>query len=218
MFEALVPGYDRFNALSSLGLVSHWRKEAVRYFKAGSSVLDVGTGTGGLADRLLKRGCRVTGVDFSEGMVLAAQKRFENRSDVSFVVAGASELPFEGLSFDGLCSSFVIRNLFQGDLLQPSLREFFRVLKPGATMVHLELTRPRRGFISWGHRVYLKYMLPIIGWSVFKNRWPDDYLTQTIHRLPDPGVICQWMRWAGFKDICHYPLTGGIAGLFIAHK
>lgn len=36
---------------------------------AGTKVLDVGTGTGALAGRLVKLGCSVTGVDFSEKML-----------------------------------------------------------------------------------------------------------------------------------------------------
>jgi predicted TPR repeat methyltransferase len=42
----------------------------------GSSVLDLGAGTGALASRFLKLGSQVTGVDFSAEMLRRAQARF----------------------------------------------------------------------------------------------------------------------------------------------
>ena len=68
MFDALVPEYDRFNRLSSLGLDVLWRREVASMFPKGAYVLDVGTGTGDLAKELINHGCRVMGVDFSANM------------------------------------------------------------------------------------------------------------------------------------------------------
>src|SRR5688500_5280471 len=87
MFEALVPEYDRFNKLSSLGLDSTWRVEVARLFPAEAMVLDVGTGTGDLAKEIASRGNHVIGVDFSAGMVEAARRKMESFPNVSFQVA-----------------------------------------------------------------------------------------------------------------------------------
>lgn len=219
MFNALVPEYDRFNRLSSLGLDVLWRKELAGYFKSRNHVLDVGTGTGDLSRELLTRGAEsVHGIDFSENMIEAARVKMKGEKRASFSVARADELPFEPRTFDGITSAFVIRNLHHGEVLAQSMREFFRVLKPQSQMVHLELSRPHNQVLSWGHRAYLKTVLPLIGRVSFGQRWPSGYLEKTIEKFPEPRVICQNMRWAGFENVGHYSLSGGIASLYVGWR
>jgi demethylmenaquinone methyltransferase/2-methoxy-6-polyprenyl-1,4-benzoquinol methylase len=112
----------------------------------------------------------------------------------------------------------VIRNLHHGGILNPSLKEFYRVLRPGAEMVHLELTQPPKGIMQIGYWAYIKTVLPSIGWAMFGSRWPKNYLKQTIENFPPALTLCQWMRWTGFERVRHYPLSGGIASLFVGAK
>jgi demethylmenaquinone methyltransferase / 2-methoxy-6-polyprenyl-1,4-benzoquinol methylase len=218
MFDTLVSGYDRFNALSSMGLDSAWRSRVAQMFSPNGHVLDVGTGTGDLAKTLAVHGCQVIGVDFSPNMITAAKAKLKGFKNISLDVASAEQLPFEPRTFDGITSAFVIRNLNHGGLLAPSFREFYRVLKPGGKMVHLELTRPPNPVLAWGHKTYLELVLPLIGRAVFKDRWPKDYLSKTIEEFPAPDEVCQQIHWAGFESGCHYPLSGGIASLFIGTR
>lgn len=218
MFSALVPEYDRFNRLSSLGLDVAWRRNVAEHFQPGSHVLDVGTGTGDLAKELNRRSISVVGVDFSEKMVSAAREKLSGRKSAEFVVGSAEKLPFAADTFDGVVSAFVIRNLHHGGVLNTSLKEFYRVLKPGGQIVHLELTQPLKGPMLWGYRAYMKTILPSIGWAMFGSRWPKNYLNQTIQNFPPARTLCQWIRWNGFERTCHYPLTGGIASLFVGIK
>ena len=217
MFNSLVPEYDRFNRLSSLGLDGSWRREVAALFQSGSRVLDVGTGTGELAQTLSERGCDVVGADFSERMIDAARRKLRD-TKATFVVAGADELPFEPRSFDGITSAFVVRSLYQGGNMAQSFREFYRVLRPNSQMVHLELTRPRKKILSVGHRAYLRWVLPMIGRLSFGERWPKDYLERTIQAFPEPKNVAQQMRWAGFERTSFYPLSGGVAGLFVGWR
>jgi demethylmenaquinone methyltransferase/2-methoxy-6-polyprenyl-1,4-benzoquinol methylase len=219
MFDSLVPEYDRFNRLGSLGMDVGWRKELAGLFRDKELVLDVGTGTGDLVKVLLQQGAKqVRGVDFSSNMIDAARWKLKDDPRAAFTVARADELPFEPRTFDGITSAFVIRNLHHGEIMAQSMREFFRVLKPGSQMVHLELSRPHNSFLSWGHKAYLKTVLPLIGRVSFGSRWPSGYLEKTIENFPEPRVICQQMRWAGFENVGHYPLSGGIASLYVGWR
>ena len=97
---------------------------------AGMSVLDVGSGVGGPARFLAATyGCRVTGVDLSEPFVDAARyltERTGQSGQVSFEVASALELPFDGGRFDVALLQHVAMNIYDRARLY---REIRRVLK-----------------------------------------------------------------------------------------
>src|SRR6478736_2962172 len=80
LFAPLGPQYDRLGALLSFGQDPRWRKAMVSHIpRDGGSVLDVATGTGLVAERLLAQGHRVTGLDQSPDMLAVARSRFGDR-------------------------------------------------------------------------------------------------------------------------------------------
>lgn len=98
----------------------------------GKYVLDVGCGAGTTPCFLVKRyGCRVAGVDISEGMIERSRER-ANREGVAdrveFRVADAQDLPFEDNLFDAVITESV--TAFPEDK-QRAVKEYRRVTKPG---------------------------------------------------------------------------------------
>ena len=76
LFAPLGPRYDRLGALLSFGQDPRWRRAMVSHVpRDGGSVLDVATGTGLVAERLLAQGHRVTGLDQSPDMLAVARSR-----------------------------------------------------------------------------------------------------------------------------------------------
>ena len=104
---------------------------------AGSSVLEVGCGSGGYALHLAKNvGCSIVGVDVNAPGVananqLASANGLANRA--SFEQCDASKgLPFNDEIFDAVFANDVLCHIPQ----RPDvLREMFRVLKPGGRML-----------------------------------------------------------------------------------
>jgi SAM-dependent methyltransferase len=75
--------------------------------EGGERWLDVGTGGGGLAFALARRGAEVVGVDVSEeGLVHAREQATEQGLAVDFRHGDVQELPFEDAAFDGVASAF----------------------------------------------------------------------------------------------------------------
>ena len=75
---------------------------------AGLAILDVGCGTGRHAVRLANAGAKVTGVDFSSGMLEKARAK-PGAAAVRFIHQDASgTLPFEPRSFDRVISCLVV--------------------------------------------------------------------------------------------------------------
>jgi SAM-dependent methyltransferase len=87
--------------------------------------LDLCCGQGNVSEALLKRGCKVFGIDFSPAMLAFARRRAPR---ATFIEADAQKLPFEAFEFD-----FVVSNLGVCHVPdQPrALGEVRRVLRKG---------------------------------------------------------------------------------------
>src|SRR5437588_9422605 len=96
------------------------------------SVLDVGCGTGALAERLSERGYRVVGVDPSPGMLEVMRRRAPG---VEAVEAPGSALPFPAQHFDLVVSVATMHHIADADDVQRTLAEMVRVCRPAGRIV-----------------------------------------------------------------------------------
>ncbi len=98
----------------------------------GQRALDVGCGTGRYCALLAQRGATVTGVDPSQGMLEQARRKIGagRRFEVYQGTLEEAGLPDE--QFDLVVSALVMSHL---PVLEPTLREGARVLRPGGRMV-----------------------------------------------------------------------------------
>jgi demethylmenaquinone methyltransferase/2-methoxy-6-polyprenyl-1,4-benzoquinol methylase len=167
LFAPLGPSYDRVGAILSFGQDPRWRRAMVaRVPRDGGTVLDVATGTGLVAEQLLARGHRVTGLDQSPEMLAVARRRFAGR--VELVEASATEIPFENASFDHLTFTYLMRYV---DDPGATLSELARVVRPGGTIASLEFCVPRGGWRPlWD--LYVDIGLPVAGRMISRG-WYD---------------------------------------------
>src|SRR5690349_14999574 len=141
MFDRIAPVYDAMNRVMTAGLDQRWRRETVdAVVRPGDRVLDACCGTGDLAVAAARAGGKVTGLDFSEQMLVRARKK---DSEIEWVQGDLLELPFEDGSFDAATVGFGIRNV---EDVEVALRELRRVLRAGGRLGILEITRPS-GFL-----------------------------------------------------------------------
>jgi demethylmenaquinone methyltransferase/2-methoxy-6-polyprenyl-1,4-benzoquinol methylase len=166
LFAGLGREYDRVGALMSLGQDPRWRRALVARVRAapGDRVLDVATGTGLVAEALIRSyGCSVVGLDQSEEMLAAARAKLAVRpgiaARVQLVRGEAERLPFADAEFDALTFTYLLRYV---DDPRRALRELARVVRPGGTIAALEFGLP-----SWPWRapwlLYTGMGLPAMG-------------------------------------------------------
>jgi demethylmenaquinone methyltransferase / 2-methoxy-6-polyprenyl-1,4-benzoquinol methylase len=200
LFSPLGPTYHRVGAALSFGQDPLWRRYLVgRIPSDGGRVLDVATGTGLVAERLLARGHTVVGLDQSAEMLAIARERLAGRAE--FVEASAEALPFEDGSFDHLTFTYLLRYV---DDPGATLTELARVVRPGGTIAMLEFAVPG-GVWRPLWNAYCAVGLPTAGRFV-STAWRDvgAFLGPSIRefhaRYPQAALDDLW-RAAGVTDV-----------------
>ncbi len=214
MFDEVARGYDRTNAVMSLGNDALWRIATVRAIAArpGERVLDIAAGTGTSSAAIARSGAEVVALDFSAGMIAEGRRR---HPQLEFVEADAEKLPFDDASFDAVTISFGLRNV---EHPQVALLEMLRVLKPGGRAVICEFSKPPTPLVRTGYAAYRRFVMPVVARLVSTDPSAYDYLAESIDAWPDQHTLTQWMRGVGFTRVAYRNLTGGVVALHRGHK
>lgn len=225
MFNSIAKQYDRTNAILSFNLQKIWNRSLINKVIVPSKpeiLLDLCCGTGAIAFEYLRKTqdpLKVYMLDFSEGMLECAKyhasKQDLDHHDIHYLQADAQVIPFLNNSVNCATIAYGIRNVKDPDLC---IKDVFRVLKPGGTFGILELTRPKNKILKFGHSLYLKNILPLMGKLTTSNKDAYEYLCNSIHTFIPPEKLQQKMQDAGFQEIKRYPLFGGIATIITGAK
>ena len=210
MFDAISVRYETLNAVVSLGLDRTWRRRCVDALglPPGSTVLDVGAGTGDLCRELRRRGLQGVGADLSVGMLSHA------RTNAPLVLADGLAAPFRSACFDGVVSGFVLRNVAD---LGTLFGELARVTRPDARISLLDLGEPELPVLRFGHHLWCNYAVPFVG-SLLSDARAYRYLPNSLAYLPSAEETVTLLEQAGFTAVEHELLSGGISQLFIATR
>lgn len=222
MFSDIAPTYDTLNSLLSLGIDRRWRnagaRQAIANFGPAPHVLDVATGTGQLAMTIkaFAPGAHVTATDFSEEMLSVASQAAKKRAlDITFGVADGTALPFPNESFHAVTIAYALRNFADPDA---GIAEFFRVLKPGGTLVILDFPPPPKGFVGGMFRLYFERVLPFVGGMISGNFKAYSYLPRSVHAFLAPSELSERITQAGFLHAHHTLQTFGISAMIVGTK
>ena len=221
IFSQIARRYELFNALSSMGVYRYWLRVMAGAAQSarGAEVLDVAGGAGDVTFELCRRArpARVELTDFTPEMLNVALGRIaagEARGvPVTTRVADAMDLPYADASFDVVTVAYGLRNFSDR---RASMREAFRVLRPGGTYVALEFSTPGnpawRGVYGW----YRDHVLPLIGGALTSDPSGFSYLASSIREFPSQAVIAEELAAAGFASVGYHDCTGGIATVYHA--
>jgi len=171
-FSNIYKFYDLVNTVLTLGFDKSWRKKAVNNL-IGTSVLDLGSGTGAAYEQLINY--ETTAIDPDKKML--ELNTFENK-----VLGFAEKLPFEDNSFDNIFCSFVWRNVSDTN---KAFNEVYRVLRPGGKFVLLDMTRPKNSFVKILHKIGTFIVLHLIGLITF-NLKEYRFLYKSLDFYPQP--------------------------------
>lgn len=223
MFDNIAHSYDFLNHFFSMGIDVLWRKKAIRLIKKDNPeiILDMATGTGDFAvesARSIPGVKKVVGLDISQGMLDVGIKKIEKKKlnhIIELKQADSENIPIEDNYFDAFTVGFGVRN-YQN--LEKGLSEMLRVLKPGGIGVILEFSKPKKFPMKQLFAFYFKYIMPVIGKLLSKDSRAYSYLPESVQAFPEGEDFLNIMRKCGYRDVKQYPVTGGIASIYIGNK
>jgi demethylmenaquinone methyltransferase/2-methoxy-6-polyprenyl-1,4-benzoquinol methylase len=213
MFDRIARVYDRMNSVMTAGMHHRWRARAAELanVRAGSTALDVATGTGDLAIALARRGAEVTGSDFAPAMLEIARRKAPG---LTFEQGDALDLRYDDSSFDAVTVGFGARNFAD---LDRGLAEMARVTKPGGRVVILEITTPAKPPLSWFFRAWFDRIVPQLG-RIAGDPDAYTYLPSSVRRFPGPPELGSRMAAAGLVDVRWILTAGGIIAIHSGTK
>lgn len=165
--------------------------------KPGERLLDLATGTGGVALASARRRVEVVAVDWSPGMVsyLAARAIGEGVEGISAQVMDGQNLDLPNAHFDAVCSVFGIM-FFPNH--RAGLTELFRVLKPGG----------RVGIAVWQNPSLMEHLSV---WQrtarTFDANAPDLPRPAAWEQMDSSEGLRRELEGAGFQNVSVVPVT-----------
>jgi SAM-dependent methyltransferase len=131
-FDAIA---ERYDASLPPHVAAHYlqkREDFITRHCPPGRTLDVGCGTGALAERLARQGYEVVGVDPSSGMLGVMRQR---APAVEAVQGVGEELPFDDASFDLALTVATLHHISSPNAVRAVLGEMTRVVRPGGRIV-----------------------------------------------------------------------------------
>ena len=208
LFQGLPRRYDLLAEALSFGQNRRWRRAMVDSVVEGSpaTVLDVATGTAGVAVQLARRtGARVTGIDITEAMLRrgrAAVQREGLQTRIALVSGQAELLPFPDGTFDALTFTYLLRYVADP---AATIAELARVVRPGGTVASLEFHVPPQPLLRGAWWLYTRLGLPVLGGLAGREwyrvgRFLGPSISAHYDRYPDAWTVDAWQR-AGISDV-----------------
>ncbi len=165
-FDTIAEEYD---ASLPPHVVEHYlakRLAFIRRHVAPGPTLDLGCGTGLLAERVADVGYAVTALDASRGMLGQLHRR---RPDLPAVAADAIALPLPDDTFALTYSVAVLHHIADPEMVRRTLAEMVRVTRPGGHV------------LVWDHNPRNPY------WPIVMRRVPQD--TGAERLIPEAEVV-----------------------------
>jgi len=130
-------GYDLISGKFSATRKHFWRgmEWIGEYVQDGDKVLDFGCGNGRLIELFTDKKIEYTGVDVSEKLIELAKQKYPSENVKFQKISGQGSLAFSADNFNTIYSIAVFHHLPGRESREGTVREIFRVLRPGGRVI-----------------------------------------------------------------------------------
>ena len=219
VFSKVYKKYDLMNDIMSLGVHRIWKNKLIDWInpQQNESLVDVASGTGDIAKLFSQKYNhlnQISCVEPNNDMYHIGKSNLINLKNIKWYKAPAEKLPFKNDAYDYYTISFGIRNVSNINL---SLKEAFRVLKPGGRFFCLEFSKIDNELINYLYKQYSK-TIPFVGKYIVGSAEPYNYLIKSINEFYNQRELVALMKSNGFTNIEYRNLTNGIVAIHSGWK
>ncbi len=219
VFSSVAPNYDVMNDLMSLGMHRLWKRRFVEIIdiKNNDVILDVGSGSGDIAKEIIKKKfiTELYLLDLNKAMLNQGKNRLGKEKNINFIIGNAEKLNFPDNLFDKYIISFCLRNVTN---YLVSIKEAYRVLKPGGKYCCLEFSTPQSSLFSNAYKIYKSRILPLLGDIVANDKNAYKYLSESIDLFPTQDDLTKQLINCGFQNVKSINLFNGIVAIHTGYK
>ncbi len=219
VFNKVYNKYDLMNDLMSFGIHRIWKKDLIKLMNPSKNkkLIDVACGTGDLGKLYLdftKSRKEILCVDSNKKMIDQAKKKLKNYNNIHWLISDAEKLPVESNTFDFYTISFGLRNTKD---INKTIKEAFRVLKPGGRFLCLEFSKVQNSNLNYFYKNYSK-LIPSIGEFVVGEKAPYKYLVESIDKFINQEELIDIMKKNKFENCTYRNLSAGIVSVHSGWK
>ena len=219
VFDKVYNKYDLMNDVMSLGVHRAWKRNLINMMNPSKNqnLIDVACGTGDVAKLFLKAinsNSDITCVDPNKGMITKGKEKLKQYKNLNWIISSAENLPIDSNKFDFYTISFGLRNTKD---INKTLKEAYRVLKPGGRFLCLEFSKIHNSNLEFVYKTYSK-IIPDIGKIIVGEKEPYEYLIQSIENFINQDELIDLMKKNNFEKCNYRNLSGGIVSIHSGWK
>ena len=219
VFSKVSRKYDLMNDIMSFGIHRIWKDKFIDWMNPSqnSKLIDVASGTGDIAKLFSKKGNNIpeiTCIEPNNEMFQEGKNNLKDYKNINWINAKAESLPVKDNVYDFYSISYGIRNVTD---INKSLREAYRVLKPGGRFMCLEFSKIDNEVLNFFYKNYSK-TIPIIGKYVVGSSKPYDYLVKSIKEFYDQKQLLELLVKNGFSNVEFRNLSNGVSAIHSGWK
>ena len=219
VFTKVYDKYDLMNDFMSLGIHRLWKKDLINWMSPSNKkkLIDMACGTGDLG-KLFLQNTNFTGkvlcVDPNSNMLKKGKERLKKYKNLTWKKGYAEKILAPDNYFDYYTISFGLRNTKN---INKSLKEAYRVLKPGGRFLCLEFSKIQNLNLDLVYKRYSK-LIPEIGKFVVGEKEPYEYLIKSIQEFVNQEELKGLMEKNNFIKCEYRNFSGGIVAIHSGWK
>tara|TARA_B100000900_G_scaffold149771_1_gene127246 strand:- start:132 stop:836 length:705 start_codon:yes stop_codon:yes gene_type:complete len=219
VFSKVYDKYDLMNDVMSLGIHRIWKNKFIDWMSpsSSSSLIDVASGTGDIAKLFSLRNknlTTITCIEPNDDMFKKGKDNLKNFKNIKWIKSSAENLPVEDDAYDFYSISYGIRNVSD---INKTLKEAFRVLKPGGRFMCLEFSKINNELLNFLYKNYSK-AIPALGKYIVGSSEPYEYLINSIDSFYNQNHLSQLLIKNGFSNVEYRNLSNGISAIHSGWK
>jgi len=218
VFDQVFNKYDLMNDIMSLGTHRIWKKEFINWMAPSNNkkLLDMACGSGDITKLFIDstNNSKVEAMDANSKMISIGKKKLYKYKNIRWSVGRAEKLKFKNNIFDFYTISFGLRNVADID---KTLKEAFRVLKPGGRFMCLEFSKVQNSHLNKIYQTYSK-KIPKIGKLIVGDSKPYKYLIDSIENFYNQEELINLLKVNNFYKTEYRNLNGGVVAIHSGWK